>query len=162
LKEDVARWNRAGRRFAALFLPQLGHGPWHDFTDSGIDDLTARGRKIIATQDAWLGEILDQLERAGRLEKTLILLLRAHRGPPPPGPAWWTGTPSTPPAWCPRPRPGAAALPSATSRRTWTSRRRCWTCWGSRRGGRRSRARRSGTSAWRAATPTSLPTTCSG
>lgn len=78
LKEDMARWHKQDQRFAALFLPQLGHGPWHDFTDGGTDDLLARGRKIISMQDAWMGEILDQLDRAGRLDKTLIVVVGDH------------------------------------------------------------------------------------
>ena len=78
LKEDMARWHRQDQRFAALFLPQLGHGPWHDFTEGGTDDLLARGRKIISMQDAWMGEILDQLDRAGRLDKTLIVVVGDH------------------------------------------------------------------------------------
>ena len=70
-------WGQRGERFAGIFLPQIGHAPWADFTD-GKGDLIARGRKLIAMQDAWLGEILDQLAADGRLEKTLIVVVGDH------------------------------------------------------------------------------------
>lgn len=80
LKNDVTRWHQAGRRYAVLFQPQIGHGPWPDITGGGIpaSRLLARGRAIIALQDVWLAEIVALLEKAGRLEKTLIVVTGDH------------------------------------------------------------------------------------
>jgi glucan phosphoethanolaminetransferase (alkaline phosphatase superfamily) len=79
LKSDMHAWRRSDQKFAALFLPQIGHGPWLDFTGgAAADDLIARGRKLISLQDAWLGEILDQLAADARLEKTLIVVVGDH------------------------------------------------------------------------------------
>ena len=76
---DIDRWNKRGQRYAALFLPQIGHGPWIDFTGGKAGkDLKARDRKILSIEDRWLGEILEVLKRNGRLDKTLIVLVGDH------------------------------------------------------------------------------------
>jgi arylsulfatase A-like enzyme len=77
MKEDMSRWLREGRRYAAVFLPQLSHGPWPDINGAGADN-RARGRALLAREDAWLGELLDLLERHGRLEHTLIIVTADH------------------------------------------------------------------------------------
>ena len=79
MRQDIARWNAEGQRFAAVFLPQIGHGPWLD-VDGNIPptDMLARGRAIIALQDAWLGELLKLLEPSGKLENTLIVVTGDH------------------------------------------------------------------------------------
>jgi len=80
LLKDMSAWHKTNQRFAAVFQPQIGHGPWPDVTESGIpaSDLLARGRALIAFQDVWLAEIVEQLERAGRLDKTLIVVTGDH------------------------------------------------------------------------------------
>jgi hypothetical protein len=74
---DMERWLAADRRYAVLFMPQVGHGPWHDLTGAG-DDYPARGRALMALQDQWLGEIVALLERHGRLDQTVILVTADH------------------------------------------------------------------------------------
>src|SRR5262249_25104843 len=65
--KDLDGWNKKGQRYAALFLPQIGHGPWIDFTGGRAgNDLKARDRKILSIEDGWLGEVLDVLKRNGR------------------------------------------------------------------------------------------------
>lgn len=79
LKDDMAGWHRDDRRFAALFLPQIGHAPWVDVSPDGrYPDVIARGRAVMAYQDAWLGQLMKQLEQAGRLDKTLIIVTGDH------------------------------------------------------------------------------------
>ncbi len=79
LKSDLYACHEKGRRYAALFLPQIGHGPWFDLTGgSDPNNLLARGRKLISMQDAWLGEIMDQLASDGRLDKTIIVVVGDH------------------------------------------------------------------------------------
>jgi hypothetical protein len=79
-QDDMARGHRSNQRFAAVLLPQIGHGPWVDVTGRGLPatDAIARGRALIAFQDDWLGEIVRQLEQAGRLDRTLILVTGDH------------------------------------------------------------------------------------
>jgi arylsulfatase A-like enzyme len=79
LKGDVARWHRQGQRFAALYTPQIGHGPLPDVKgDLPPADVVGRARAVLALEDEWLGEVLDQLDRDKRLEKTLIVLTGDH------------------------------------------------------------------------------------
>jgi membrane-anchored protein YejM (alkaline phosphatase superfamily) len=79
LKEDLSGWIQDNRRYAVLFLPQIGHAPWPDVTEDGANrDTVSRGRAIMALQDKWLGELLGLLEAAGRLEHTIILVTGDH------------------------------------------------------------------------------------
>jgi hypothetical protein len=77
---DIGQWTRANKRYACLYAPQIGHGPWPDVSGSGIpaENLQARARAIMKLLDSWLGEILAQCEKAGRLEKTLIVVVGDH------------------------------------------------------------------------------------
>lgn len=77
LTRDLAALLAADRRYAVAFLPQVGHAPWHDLDGAG-DDYPARGRALLALQDRWLGELLDLLERHGRLDKTVIVVTADH------------------------------------------------------------------------------------
>ena len=79
LKKDVGGWLERGQRFAALLYPQIGHARWDDIIDDGQErDLTTRGKNILALQDQWLGEILDLLAEAGRVDHTLIVVTGDH------------------------------------------------------------------------------------
>ena len=79
LKQDLDQQLTEGRKFAAVFLPQIGHGPLLDAEehDSG-EQLQKRERAILATQDAWLGELLQLLERHHQLDHTLIVITGDH------------------------------------------------------------------------------------
>jgi hypothetical protein len=77
LKQDMTGWLREGQRFAAVFLPQASHGPWPDITGTAADN-HARGRAILAYEDAWLGELIDLLQQYDRLDHTLIIVTADH------------------------------------------------------------------------------------
>ena len=53
MKDDISRWmDRDDQRYAVLYLPQIGHGPWPNISgDSTNHDVISRGRAIIALQD---------------------------------------------------------------------------------------------------------------
>ena len=79
MKDDIARWADADRPFVAAYLPQLGHAPWPDILEDGVDqDLEARGRAILQLNDKWMGELLALLEDKGSLERTLIVVTGDH------------------------------------------------------------------------------------
>lgn len=79
MKQDLERWLTKGDKFAAVFLPQIGHAPWPDDPQNAEEkDIAKRGRAILARQDAWLGELLQLLERHQQLEKTLIVVVGDH------------------------------------------------------------------------------------
>ncbi len=79
MKLDLERWLTKGDKFAAVFLPQIGHAPWPDAPQSGDENnIPKRGRAILARQDAWLGELLQLLERHRQLQQTLIVIVGDH------------------------------------------------------------------------------------
>jgi phosphoglycerol transferase MdoB-like AlkP superfamily enzyme len=79
LEADIEAWLSAGRPFAAAFLPQLGHLPWPDTDISTTEpDIQRRGRAIISSEDAWLGELFAILEQHHQLENTLIVVTGDH------------------------------------------------------------------------------------
>ncbi len=79
LKRDMTKWHKEDRRFAVLFQPQVGHGPFPDLSGKRPDDpVLARRRSVTGLEDLWLAEIVNHLEKAGRLDKTLIVVLGDH------------------------------------------------------------------------------------
>jgi hypothetical protein len=79
LESDVDGWLTMGKRFVAVFAPQLGHDPWSDVSPDGhLTQTLDRGRPLMALQDAYLGELLTLLESHHRLERTLIVVTGDH------------------------------------------------------------------------------------
>jgi len=78
LEEDIGLFIAQDRRYAAVFLPQIGHGPWPDIQDTSGRTPQARCRDLVRLQDTWLGEIVAVLKSAGRLERTLIVVVADH------------------------------------------------------------------------------------
>jgi hypothetical protein len=76
LKDDIATYNKRDARYLAIYFPLIGHAPWADF--GGQKDTVLKGRRILEIQDAWLGEIVEQLENSGRLEHTVIVVTADH------------------------------------------------------------------------------------
>ncbi|MCC7047478.1 MAG: sulfatase-like hydrolase/transferase [Alphaproteobacteria bacterium] len=77
MKADIRRLKKDGQRFVTVFMPQLGHAPWRDIANHG-DDYAARGRAIMAVQDAWLGEIVELLKSESWLDNTVIVVTADH------------------------------------------------------------------------------------
>jgi phosphoglycerol transferase MdoB-like AlkP superfamily enzyme len=79
LEAHLDQWATHGDKFAAAFLPQIGHSPYPD-SDSGnsAEELQKRGRAILATQDGWLGEIVALLQKHGQLDNTIIVIVGDH------------------------------------------------------------------------------------
>jgi len=79
LKADLQHWTESNQRFAAVYLPQISHGPWGDIRSHGQEkNLLARCRALAELQDGWLGQILSLLEQRGRLSRTLIVVTGDH------------------------------------------------------------------------------------
>src|ERR1700733_1777631 len=79
LETHLDGWIRARQRYVAAFLPQIGHFPYPDaYPENSEEDLRNRGRAIIAMQDAWLGQVMDFLEKRGQLDHTIILVFGDH------------------------------------------------------------------------------------
>jgi hypothetical protein len=67
----------AGERYAVMFFPEIGHGPWPQLR-AGDTDVLARGRFLMELQDEWLLELTDLIDKAGRLERTVIAVTADH------------------------------------------------------------------------------------
>lgn len=79
LKKDMEDWLTRDRRFAVAFVPQEGHGPWPDVSpDQHLTNVAARGRAIMAMQDAYLGDLVELLQKHHRLEQTIIVVTADH------------------------------------------------------------------------------------
>lgn len=76
MKSDIVRFRREGKRFAAIFLPQIGHGPWPNYASHS--DVVDQGAEIILMQHRWLDEIVQLLEENGGLNDSIILLTSDH------------------------------------------------------------------------------------
>ena len=76
VKADIARTIAAGGRYAVMFFPEIGHGPWPRLRDDA--DVLAQGRALMDVQDAWLGEILDVIAAGRRLDRTVIAVTADH------------------------------------------------------------------------------------
>jgi arylsulfatase A-like enzyme len=77
LKADMTQWTRNNQRFASVFVPQIGHGPWRNM-DGKSNTKFARGQSVIRFQDGYIGQIIDHLESLGRLDKTIIVVTGDH------------------------------------------------------------------------------------
>jgi len=76
---DLSGWIAGGQRYAAVFLPQLGHAPWPDISaDQSVRDPVLRARALARQQDRWLGDLIGLLEHSGRLQSTVIVVVGDH------------------------------------------------------------------------------------
>jgi len=66
-----------GTRFLGVFAPQLSHEPWVDVT-TGEHDMAKRRYNLMKVEDRELGELITTVERAGRLNKTLLVVTCDH------------------------------------------------------------------------------------
>jgi hypothetical protein len=76
VKADIASAIASGGRYAVMFYPGIGHGPWPPVVDD--PDLLARGRAFMDLQDAWLGELMDVIAAGRRLDRTVIAVTADH------------------------------------------------------------------------------------
>lgn len=73
---DIVASKQSGKRFVALFAPQIGHAPWFDLY--GRESVVERGHDIMILQDAWLAEIVARLTENGWLDQTVIVVTADH------------------------------------------------------------------------------------
>ena len=77
LKVDITRTIAGGGRYAVMFFPEIGHGPWPALQPSDLDVLD-RGRAHMDLQETWLNELLDVIAAARRLDRTVIAVTADH------------------------------------------------------------------------------------
>ena len=78
LRADIRDWTARGQRFAAAYFPEVGHDPYRELDGHTSRSLLERGHALAVLQDAWLGELLDELQRDGALDHTIIVLTGDH------------------------------------------------------------------------------------
>jgi hypothetical protein len=78
LRDDIHRWTAGRQKFAAAFFPEIGHDPWRELHGQKSSTANQRGHALAVYQDAWLGELIDELERDGALERTIIVVTSDH------------------------------------------------------------------------------------
>lgn len=76
LTTDVLEMKARNQRFLATFRPLVGHAPWYDLV--GTDSTLKKGAALVKMQMAWLGDLVNELERRGQLESTLIVVTADH------------------------------------------------------------------------------------
>jgi phosphoglycerol transferase MdoB-like AlkP superfamily enzyme len=78
LREDIRNWTAKGQKFAAAYFPEIGHDPYRQLDGQPSMPLLQRGHALAVLQDAWLGELLDELQRDGALDNTIIVFTSDH------------------------------------------------------------------------------------
>ncbi|HEY1904092.1 MAG TPA: sulfatase-like hydrolase/transferase [Terracidiphilus sp.] len=78
LREQIHGWTANRQRFAAAFFPEIGHDPYRELSGHKSTTELERGHQLAVHQDAWLGELLDELQRDGALDNTIIVLTADH------------------------------------------------------------------------------------
>jgi len=78
LREQIHDWTARRQRFAAAFFPEIGHDPYRELNGHTSKSELERGHALAVYQDAWLGELLDELQRDGALDNTVIVLTADH------------------------------------------------------------------------------------
>lgn len=76
VKADIQQAIRDRQRYAIIFFPEIGHGPWVALQQE--DSTIARGRALMRLQDGWLKELTDTIRAAGRLDSTVIVATADH------------------------------------------------------------------------------------
>jgi arylsulfatase A-like enzyme len=78
LRNQIRNWTSQHQRFAAAFFPEVGHDPYRDLSGHSSQSELERGHALAVHQDAWLGELLDELRKDGALDNTIIVLTADH------------------------------------------------------------------------------------
>jgi len=78
LRADIRNWTAHKEKFAAAFFPEIGHDPYRELDGGTSMSPLERGHALAVYQDAWLGELIDELQRAGALDHTIILITGDH------------------------------------------------------------------------------------
>jgi phosphoglycerol transferase MdoB-like AlkP superfamily enzyme len=79
LESQLDGWMKQGQPFAAAFLPQIAHSPYPDGqSGQSAEELQQRGQAILEKEDAWLGELMDLLQKDGQLNNTILVVVGDH------------------------------------------------------------------------------------
>jgi arylsulfatase A-like enzyme len=78
LRQSIREWTQKKQKFAAAFFPEVGHDPWRNITKRENPTVLELGHALAVYQDAFLGEIIDELKADGALDNTVIVVTADH------------------------------------------------------------------------------------
>ncbi|HYB61266.1 MAG TPA: sulfatase-like hydrolase/transferase [Methylomirabilota bacterium] len=78
LRQDIHRWAEERQKFVAAYFPEIGHDPWREVKGQVPKSLRDRGHILAAYEDAWIGELLDELGGDNLLDRTIIVITSDH------------------------------------------------------------------------------------
>ena len=78
LRADIHAWTMEGKPFVTAYFPELGHDPWRAMDGRKDADPKAIGHALAVRHDAWLGELVQQLQSDGVLDKTILVVTSDH------------------------------------------------------------------------------------
>jgi arylsulfatase A-like enzyme len=78
LRSQIHSWTASKQKFVAAFFPEMGHDPYRELYGHHSKSELERGHQLAVHQDAWLGQLIDELERDGSLDHTIIVLTADH------------------------------------------------------------------------------------
>jgi len=76
MKTDISGWIASDQRYVSVLLTQKGHAPWPSRPESR--SIREHGKLVAKIQEKWLGELVELIDNAGRLEKTTIVITGDH------------------------------------------------------------------------------------
>ncbi len=78
MMKDIRAWTAHGQKFAVNFSPEIGHDPYRLLDGSKPMPELERAHALAVLQDAWMGELLDELQRDKALNHTIIVVTGDH------------------------------------------------------------------------------------
>jgi arylsulfatase A-like enzyme len=78
MRQDIRAWTSQKKRFAATFFPEMGHDPWRNVTKHENASVKEKGHALAVYQDAFVGEVIDELQRDHALDHTIIVVTADH------------------------------------------------------------------------------------
>lgn len=78
MRQSIKEWTSKKEKFAAAFFPEMGHDPWRNVTKNENASVLEKGHALAVYQDAFLGEIVEELKRDGALGNTIIVVTADH------------------------------------------------------------------------------------
>lgn len=78
MRRDIRKWTAQKQKFVAAFFPEMGHDPWRNVTGNENLSVKETGHALAVYQDRFVGEVIDELQRDGALDHTIIVITADH------------------------------------------------------------------------------------
>ncbi len=78
MRQDIRKWTAQKQKFVAAFFPEMGHDPWRNVTSKENLSVKETGHALAVYQDRFVGEVIDELQRDGALDHTIIVVTADH------------------------------------------------------------------------------------